>query len=132
DDLLSLQPRPGGAGFEKHRKWRWQPLLEAYSAEGDYRGTVAALIICLQQPQPSALAAFTPSNTAFYAKPQVQQVVQDAATALSRGLFLAEGGARFYTHFPDEPVVFGASAVRLGNLPPGAQTVRHFIEGEPA
>jgi hypothetical protein len=115
DELISLQPRPDGAGFDKHRPWRWQPLLEVWSNDRDFRGTIAALIVSLQSEPRSALACFTPSASDFYAQPNVQQLLTEAARAMLRGVFLAEGGCRKYTQFADEPVVLGARVARLKN-----------------
>ena len=112
-DLIALQPRPGGAGFDKHRKWRWQPLLEAYSEDGAYRGDVATLILPLRQEHPAAVAVFTPADTSFYQQPKVKQLLTDTARAIVRGGFLAEGGSQFFTQLKSDPVIVGARTVQL-------------------
>jgi hypothetical protein len=104
DDLISLQPRPGGAGFDKHRKWRWQPLLEAWSDDRDHRGTVAALIL---SQGGGASVAFTPANPGFYEQQAIGKMIKELAVALGRSTFLWEGGTRAYTQFSDETIIFG-------------------------
>ncbi len=112
-NLIALQPRPSGTGYDKHRKGRWQPLLEAYSNEGDYRGDVAALIVSLQQTHPSAIAVFTPDDPGFYQQPKVQRILEDTARTLARGAFLAEGGSKYFTQPKSDPVIVGARATEL-------------------
>ena len=40
-----VQPRPQGTGFNKERKWRFIPLLEARDKSGEVCGTPACLLI---------------------------------------------------------------------------------------
>ena len=90
-DLIALHPRPGGAGFNKERAWRWQPLLEARSTSGDYRGALAALIVNLRPPyRGSVIAAFATEDAAFYRQRAMLRMIRNVAATMRRGVFLQE------------------------------------------
>jgi len=114
---VALQPRPQASGIDKNRPWRWQPLLEARSSNGDFRGTIAAMTLG-QEHMPGVWAAFAPVEARFYKQVQVQHVLSDLAAAIARGLFLREAGAEFYTVFENQPVRLGARIIDRTNDSP--------------
>ena len=119
-DLLALHPRPVGAGFRKDRAWRWQPLLQARSQDGDCRGTLAALVVNAKGPyQGSVIAAFAPADAAFYRQPPVRNIIADTAKAMRVGVFLLEGGSEYSTVREDDSVRLGATVIATRTPPPG-------------
>lgn len=129
EPLLGIHPRPGGAGFEKDRRFRWQPILEARSAEGDYRGAVAALVANVEPAFRGAVwCGFTPSEAEFYRSPEMRRLLREILASLRRGAFLREGGAARYTVFEGEEVRLGARAVRFGRDPASGLAVRIRVE----
>lgn len=117
-DSLSagIQPRPRGVGFNQGRPWRWQPLLEARARQGDYRGALATLLVHLDDEYRGGLwACFTPEDPAFYQQPAIRQLLEETARSMRRGLFLAEGGAEFFTAFAGQKFALGGRVVNLGN-----------------
>jgi hypothetical protein len=119
--LLALHPRPAGAGFDQGRPWRWQPLLEARTANGDYRGAVAVLVA---RATGGTLAVFTPEEPAFYRQDEIRGTVRQAAEQIRQGLHLVEGGAEFFTLFTNQPVRLGARVMNQGATPAPSLTVR--------
>ncbi|MBU6402837.1 MAG: hypothetical protein KGS61_21155, partial [Verrucomicrobia bacterium] len=121
----ALQPRPRGVGFDQRRPWRWQPLLQARTANGDYRGAIATLLVHVEpRYRGGAWASFTPSDPAFYRQPAIQQLLRELAGRLRRGLFLIEGGSEFFTVFEDQPVRLGARVANFGQERRANLTVR--------
>ncbi|MBI3851919.1 MAG: beta-galactosidase [Verrucomicrobia bacterium] len=111
-----LHPRPRGVGFNQYRQYRWEPLLEAHdAATDDYRGAVAALLVHVQPPfRGGVWATFTPSEAGFYRQPLVTNCLRQTLARMRRGVFLAEGGAEFFTTFPDQRFSVGARAANFG------------------
>ncbi len=114
--LLGLHPRPRGVGWKQDRPWRWQPLLAARdAATGDYRGAAGVLVAHLAKPFAGGVwALFTPSKPAFYDRPEAQRWLRQILRRQRRGIFLAEGGAEFFTVFPGQAVPLGARVVNFG------------------
>ena len=121
-DLLALHPRPGGAGFQKDRAWRWQPLLEACSGPPgyDHRGALAALVVNAKGPyRGSAIGAFAPADGAFYRQPAIRDTIEDTAKAMRVGVFLLEGGSEHYTVREGDSIPLGATVIATRTPPPG-------------
>jgi len=113
----SSQPRPSGAGYAKGRGARWVSLLDAADAKtGEWRGSLATLRLALPGNGNAGgiWAAWTPTDPSFYEQPAVRRRLTQTAQRMRDGLFLAEGGANFYTYFPGQPVTLGARVVNLG------------------
>ena len=104
-ELFALHPRPRGIGYDQNRPWRWEPILEARSSDGDYRGAIAALLV---NAAGGSVAAFTPNEPVFYQHEAMQQVLRDSVARIKRGAFLLEGGAEFFTLFTNHAVRLGA------------------------
>jgi len=125
DPLLAMQPRPRVIGFKQERPWRWQPLLEARSPQGEERGAVASLLIHGNDDFPGGLwADFTPDDPGFYRQPQIRQVLRQTALAMRRGSFLLEGGSEFFTVFEEQKFELGARAANFGLTEQSNLTVR--------
>ena len=114
--LRGMQPRPRGVGFDQDRQYRWEPLLAAYDAgNDDLRGTIAALLVHVKPPYRGGVwAAFTPTEPEFYRLPIVKSCLREAVARMQRGLFLVEGGAEFFTTFPDQETKVGARVANFG------------------
>ncbi|MBI4585171.1 MAG: beta-galactosidase [Planctomycetes bacterium] len=113
--LLALHPRPGGAGYNQEKPWRWQPLLEARSQDGEHRGAVAALLVHATPPfRGAAVAAFTPVDPSLYRQDSLRRVMREVAIRMRQGVFLKEGGCEFYTVFEGQRFQAGARAVNFG------------------
>jgi hypothetical protein len=121
----AMQPRPRGIGFDQDRPWRWQPLLEARSPQGDYRGAMATLLIHTGDEFRGGIwACFTPDDVAFYRQKEIKPLLRQTAAAIRRGLFLQEGGGEFFTVFDGQTFKIGARVVNLG----GADQPRTTVE----
>ena len=121
EPLLGLHPRAGGAGYDQGRPWRWQPLLEARSGDGEHRGTVAVLVV---NTGGGTTTAFTPGDPAFYRQEAVRSLLSGTLDRIRRGLFLLEGGAEFFTLFTNQPVRVGARVSNQSFKPSELLSVR--------
>jgi hypothetical protein len=116
-DLWAMHPRPRSIGFNQKRAWRWQPLLEARAKNGDFRGTIASLVIHFDGPLKGAIVAgFTPTHANFYQQPQVRRIVREVAADMHRGVFMREGGSEFFTVFADQTFNCGIRAQNVGKV----------------
>ena len=106
----AIHPRPRGVGFNQERVYRWEPLLAARdAANGDFRGTLAALLVHAKPPfRGGVWAVFTPAEASFYRQPPVTNCLRQTLKRMKRGIFLTEGGAEFFTVFPDQKFNIGA------------------------
>ena len=116
-DGRALHPRPRGVGWRQKGSGRWQPILVARDADTDeYRGAVGVLLA--PDDAPGSLgtwAVFTPADAAFYRQAPVHDWLGRTLRRLRAGAFLTEGGAEYFTLFPDQPVQLGA---RIRNFRP--------------
>ncbi len=105
-ELRAFHPRPGGAGFNQGRPWRWQPLLTAFDAmTQEHRGAVGVMVAHEKQ---GTWLLFSPDSPSFYANAVVREALRGSVRRLRQGLCLDEGGAEFFTLFPDQSVRLGA------------------------
>ncbi len=110
--IRSPQPRPGAGGFQKGRAWRLDPLVEAQSPEGIWRGTPATLLVHAEGPyQGGVWASFGIEDAAWYATDEAQQLLTSVAARMREGVFVVDGGANYYTYFEDQDVTLGARVV---------------------
>lgn len=116
--LLSPQPRPSGAGFNKLRDWRMIPLITAIDVSNkEWRGTPAAMK--LFRPGTSyggARLFFSLPAQAILRNRQTVSLLLNTLRRLHRGLFLLEGGSAYYTLFPGQSVTLGAEAMDLNTV----------------
>jgi hypothetical protein len=113
--LQAMQPRPRGIGFDQQKPWRWQPLLEARLADGEYRGAIATLLLHFRGSSRGGIwANFTPEDLEFYQRSEVRRVLQETLLSLRRGLFLEEGGSEFFTVFDGQQFRLGARVANIG------------------
>lgn len=113
-DLMSVQPRPEGTGFNKERRWRYIPLLEATDAEGRVCGTPACLM--LSRAGSSQLASFA-LPAPVCKTPGVLGMISQVAQRMQRGFYLLEGGAEFFAYFEGEAVTLGCRTISFGGKP---------------
>jgi hypothetical protein len=124
-ELWAMHPRPRSAGYNQKRAWRWQPLLEARAKDGDYRGTIGAMVIHFDGPMRGAIVAgFTPRDPSFYQRPEIRRVIRETAANMQRGVFLREGGSEFFTVFTDQTFNVGVRAANLGKQVQPSLTAR--------
>lgn len=132
--LFGMHPRPH-VGFNQRRSYRWEPLLAALdSATGDYRGAIAALLVHNERPYRGGVwAAFTPNDAKFYQQPAVAQCLQQTLVRMRRGVFLVEGGAEYFTVFPNQEFAVGANVVNTSKeTAAGVTTSLEISDGKSA
>jgi len=85
-EIRSPHPRPRGSGFFKIRSWRWIPLLEAQSADGEWRGTPATLTVHTRSRyQNSMWASFGIGDNEWYKQKDVLQMIGLVARRMRDG-----------------------------------------------
>ncbi|HNT35597.1 MAG TPA: hypothetical protein PKH07_11420, partial [bacterium] len=110
--LRSSYARPKGSGFDKDRDWRWIPLLEACSSEGDWRGFPATLLIHAEGVYKGGIwASFSVEERDWYRSSEVLDSVAEIARFMKQGTYLVDGGSNFYTYFEKQTMTLGVRAV---------------------
>ncbi|MBI4979576.1 MAG: DUF1080 domain-containing protein [Spirochaetes bacterium] len=103
--------RPTGAGFTGANKWRFIPLINAFDANREYRGSPLSLIITVAGGGIPSLAGFcgvTPDAS-------MTSALIAAAERIADGVFLIEAGSTRFSYYPDEPVALGARIMNAGD-----------------
>ncbi|GMW01812.1 MAG: hypothetical protein AMXMBFR84_29490 [Candidatus Hydrogenedentota bacterium] len=112
----SLHPRPSAGGLNKGRAFRFQPVLEAYSAEGKWRGCPAALMAYADGPYEGGVwVSFAIRDSEWYASYPAQSVLGATLQGMRRGAYLLDAGADHYTYFEGQNLTIGA---RVANVNP--------------
>jgi len=117
--VLSHHPRPAGSGFQKGRRFRWIPLVEALGPDGEHRGSPAAVWIFLEGPNAgSVVVSMAVNDDVFYEDEENKSLIEDLIGVLLQPVFLAEGGAQYNAYFRDDREIrLGAEVMRLGSGP---------------
>ncbi len=114
-EIRSPHPRASGAGFEKGRAWRFAPLIEARTADGEWRGAPAALLVHADGAYKGGIwASFGVGDAEWYRSPGVRKAIGQIIRRMRHGVFLVDGGTNFYTYFDGQDVRLGVRAVHLG------------------
>ena len=115
--VLSSHPRPGPGGFDKGRDWRWSPLLEAFSEDGEWRGNPATLYVNADGPCKGGVwvSCSVPEPEVYteFVSP-LRRVVPAALQFIRTGVFLVDSGANYFTYFEDQTAELGARVVNVG------------------
>lgn len=118
----SPHPRPTGAGFDKRRNWRWIPLVEAKSGDGQWRGAPVAMMVNADGACKGGVwASFGFGRSDIYLQPDMLSVVGQVAKRMREGAFILDGGANFFTYFEDQDVELGVRVTNVASQP--AQTL---------
>jgi len=129
--IRSPHPRPKGGGFEKGRDWRWIPLVEVRSADGDWRGTPVTLTVHTSGPYKGGIwASFGIGDADWYKSPGALHMVRQIAEKMRNGVFIVDGGTNFYTYFEDQEFKTGARVVNLSRDRHQDVRVRVRVMGE--
>ena len=114
DVVYSPHPRPKGSGFDKNRDWRWIPLVEARTDDGQWRGTPVTLLAHFDGPFKGGIwASFGIQDSDWYASPAALQTIGQVARRMKKGVFMLDGGTGFYTYLEDQQVKLG---IRMANF----------------
>ncbi len=124
--VRSPHPRARGGGFDKRRAWRWLPLLEARTGNGEWRGTPATLTLHADGAfKGGAWASFGLQGPEWYVRPEARRMLREAAVRLRVGAYILDGGADRFTYFDDQSIRLGLQAFAIQNAsPPDKLTAR--------
>ncbi|HSW47117.1 MAG TPA: beta-galactosidase, partial [Phycisphaerae bacterium] len=112
--VRSPHPRARGAGFDKRRSWRWIPLVEARTLDGQWRGTPVTLLVHTDGPfKGGAWASAGIEGAEWYLKPAARRLIREMASSMARGVFILDGGSDHFTYFADQPLRLGVQAATL-------------------
>ena len=127
--LRSPIARPQGTGFNKKRKFRYIPIIDALDADGRVVGAAATLLIHSEAKRRGMIAGLPIANSGFFAEPATQEWITDLALRMLSGVFLVEGGAEYYASFGGEQMRTGARIVNTaGNQ--AAHEIRIEVTGQ--
>ncbi len=123
--IRSPHPRPSGGGFDKGRNWRWIPLVNALSNQGEWRGSPVSMMVNAEGSYKGGvwLSSGISGSDIFRSASSMEGFTQ-IAKQMSAGLFILDGGANFYTYFKDQPLKLGARVTNLGKQTPAQITVK--------
>jgi len=122
--VLSSHVRPQATGCGKQRQWRWIPLVEAVSPQGDRRGTPGVLLINRADPYSGSLwGSLAVADQGYLQQAPVVDLITALAKRMLDGVFLDEGGAQSHAYFQGEKVNLGAEVINLGAADSGPLTV---------
>jgi len=111
----SSHVRPQATGCDKGRPWRWIPLVEALDEKDRPCGFPATLLVHADGPfRGGTWAVLPPASDGSLSVGVCPLSRWIADRMLLGGLWLFEGGSRWYTNFEDLSVVLGATAANLG------------------
>ena len=114
----SPHPRPGAGGFDKGRAWRFEPLIEAFTADGEWRGHPATLLVHAEGPYAGGVwASFGVGGAGWYRDPAVLDTIGAVARQMRRGVFFIDAGTNYYTYFLDQRARVGARMVNTSAHP---------------
>ncbi len=114
----AVDPRPEGTGFDKHRAVRYVPLLDCRNKAGRFVGAAAALMLPATRPGHRGITLSMPvTDGRFFSDPAVQSWLARTIHRLVVGVYLAEGGAKYYASFGGEVMPIGAVVNNLGGRP---------------
>jgi len=117
--ILCPVGRETGLGFDRGRSLRWIRLLNAYDGGGRNRGALlwltvgqnqypGAMWLSLGLTDPLQLLAEEPRGAAL------RRALLAATHAMVRGVWLLEGGTRFFSYRPAETVELGGLVLNAG------------------
>lgn len=113
--LSAAYTRPSAAGFDKGRTWKYAPLMEAYSADREWRGNPASLMVHAEGDYKGGVwASLGVHDLDWYRSGQAMELIRRTAAAMNEGLFIIDGGANFFTYFENQQMKLGIRAANLG------------------
>jgi hypothetical protein len=124
----SVHPRPSGGGFDKGRLWRWIPLLEARSDNGQWRGVPASIMAHFDGPHKGGQwASFAIEDPQWRLSPEALDAVCAVIRKMDEGVYLVDGGSDFYTYFPGQDLTLGVHAANIGGSSAKDLTARVIV-----
>ncbi|HDP33717.1 MAG TPA: hypothetical protein ENN29_01255, partial [Candidatus Hydrogenedentes bacterium] len=119
--LRAVHPRPEASGFDKERRWRWLPLLEARAADGALRGYPAAMTINTDGVYKNGVwASFAIEDPAWYLSDGGRAALRAVLDRMATPIYFLDAGADKYTYLEGQPVTLGAHIVKtdiIDNVP---------------
>jgi hypothetical protein len=132
-DLFSLSPRAQSTGFNKGRRYRFIPLIEAYDDKDILCGYGAYMILNfstgeLENPLPgSGIIAFTTDHSDFYLEGGAKNAAE-ALDFLLSPVILLEGGAEGYIYLSQEDqALFGCHVLIRDGSPMADYSVKFTL-----
>lgn len=126
--IRSPHPRPGGAGFDKGRAWRYIPLLEAsgdFPGAAAWRGNPATLMVHADGPYKGGVwASFAVGDMDWYKGEKVLDLIRRVAQRMTIPIYVLDGGSAYYTYLEDQGIRVGARVVNVGRTEQATADVR--------
>ncbi len=127
--IRSPQPRPKGGGFNKGRDWRFIPLLEGRTENGEWRGTPATLTVNAAGPYKGGVwASFGVEDADWYKTPAARSIIRQIAERMKNPAWFVDAGTDYYTYFEDQGVRLGYRAVNLSETQKDGLTIHIAVQ----
>ncbi len=122
-EIYAPTARPEGTGLDRGRPWRFVSLLQSLDGDGLCQASPAALLIPTD-PAGGMVLSIPIADADFFANPAVVNWVGRVAGRMLDGVFLVEGGTKYYVANAGEKVPVGAVVANRGR---GEEMVRTEI-----
>jgi hypothetical protein len=107
-------PRPEGTGLDRGRPWRFVALVESLDEKGRAQAAPASLLI----PEAGGIVLSAPTgDSGFFTQSVASEWLKAVIARMIDGVFLYEGGAKFYVAFEGEEMPVGAVVINRGREP---------------
>lgn len=127
--MRSTHPRPSGGGFDKGRSWRWIPLVNALSNEGEWRGSPASIMVNAGGDYRGGVwMSCGVTGSDFYKSRQALDVLTQTARRMLDGAFILDGGSNFFTYFKNQSLRLGARIVNLSKQERAGLKARLYVK----
>lgn len=114
--LRSPHPRPRGCGFDTGRAWRWIPILEARTLDGQWRGAPVTILAHAGGSFKGALwASFGIDDPSWYREPASLELIGQMARWMRRETFILDAGPDHYTYTAGQAVTLGVQIASTGD-----------------
>ena len=119
--VTAHHPRPSPAGFDKHRGWSCESLLDAWGKENDYRGSIARIFVSapeeIQVPGFSRgrgmILSFSVLDLDWYTLAESRALLRRSLERLQMQAALLDGGISRYTTVSLDPLEVGVTVALL-------------------
>ena len=117
-EIYAPHPRAQAGGFNKERNWRWLPLMEARTADGEWCGNPVTMLWHTDGPYAGGVwAEFGIADAKWYRTAAARELVRSVAERMQTGAFILDGGASCYTYFENQSMELGMRIANTGRAP---------------
>ncbi len=119
-EIYAPTARPDGTGLDRDRPCRFVSLIQSLDEHNQPQASPASLLIPAQATH-GLVFSIPIADAGFFGRQDVAEWIAGVVGRMLDGLFLLEGGAKYYASFGAEPMPLGAVVVNRGRQPASVQ-----------